>query len=208
MLIELGACLLEISRELKWAGSQIYKRITTNLGRYTHIHAIRQSRETMDTYTRIKQHILDTKKNYTVLGHFVMLLMEQKRFCFPTRSDSGIQTLFQVLVVHTGTLCHFYQSSFDTFELSKPVKSFSVYFSQKVLELSPGIGTAGEVRFELAMCLLLGWIIVYFCVWKGIKSAGKVSLLFHLFISLIKLHSMLLIAGYFFICHCNRTYNN
>ncbi|XP_020601873.1 sodium- and chloride-dependent GABA transporter 2-like isoform X2 [Orbicella faveolata] len=48
------------------------------------------------------------------------------------------------------------------------------YFNKKVLEISPGIGAAGEVRFELAMCLLLGWIIVYFCVWKGIKSAGKV----------------------------------
>lgn len=47
--------------------------------------------------------------------------------------------------------------------------------SVKVLQLSEGIHAAGEVRFELAMCLLLGWIVVYFCVWKGIKSAGKVS---------------------------------
>ena len=43
-----------------------------------------------------------------------------------------------------------------------------------MLQISGGIHEAGEVRFELAMCLLLGWIIVYFCVWKGIKSAGKV----------------------------------
>ena len=85
MLIELGDWLLEISRLLKWAGSQIYKRITTNLGRYTHIHAIRESRETMDTSTRIKQHILGTEKNYTVLGHFVMLLMEQKSFVSNTQ---------------------------------------------------------------------------------------------------------------------------
>ncbi|XP_078359801.1 sodium- and chloride-dependent GABA transporter 1-like isoform X2 [Oculina patagonica] len=48
------------------------------------------------------------------------------------------------------------------------------YFNRAVLQITPGIGEAGEVRFELAMCLLLGWIIVYFCVWKGIKSAGKV----------------------------------
>lgn len=47
-------------------------------------------------------------------------------------------------------------------------------FSHHVLQISGGIHQAGEVRFELAMCLLLGWIIVYFCVWKGIKSAGKV----------------------------------
>lgn len=48
------------------------------------------------------------------------------------------------------------------------------YFNNHVLQLSSGIHEAGGVRFELAMCLLLGWIIVYFCVWKGIKSAGKV----------------------------------
>ena len=47
-----------------------------------------------------------------------------------------------------------------------------------MLKLSAGIEFGGEVRFELAMCLLLGWIIVYFCVWKGIKSAGKVRILF------------------------------
>ncbi|KAJ7379135.1 hypothetical protein OS493_017633 [Desmophyllum pertusum] len=48
------------------------------------------------------------------------------------------------------------------------------YFNKAVLQISSGIHDIGEVRFELAMCLLLGWIIVYFCVWKGIKSAGKV----------------------------------
>lgn len=48
------------------------------------------------------------------------------------------------------------------------------YFNNHVLRISGGIEQPGELRFELAMCLLLGWIIVYFCVWKGIKSAGKV----------------------------------
>ena len=72
---------------------------------------------------------------------------------------------------------------------------FSVCFSKKVLQISPGIGDAGEIRFELAMCLLLGWIIVYFCVWKGIKSAGKVAQLFPFF----KLHNKLFIVTFSYV---------
>ncbi|XP_062854199.1 sodium- and chloride-dependent GABA transporter 2-like [Trichomycterus rosablanca] len=32
----------------------------------------------------------------------------------------------------------------------------------------------GNVRWELALCLLLAWIICFFCVYNGVKSSGKV----------------------------------
>ncbi|XP_031438247.1 sodium- and chloride-dependent betaine transporter-like [Clupea harengus] len=32
----------------------------------------------------------------------------------------------------------------------------------------------GPVNGDLALCLLLVWVVCYFCIWKGIKSMGKV----------------------------------
>ena len=36
-------------------------------------------------------------------------------------------------------------------------------------------GDIGEIKWDLALCLLLSWIIVFACLAKGIKSSGKVS---------------------------------
>uniref|UniRef100_A0A6I8PJB4 Transporter n=1 Tax=Ornithorhynchus anatinus TaxID=9258 RepID=A0A6I8PJB4_ORNAN len=45
---------------------------------------------------------------------------------------------------------------------------------RRVLKISAGIHDLGALRWELALCLLLAWIICYFCIWKGVKSTGKV----------------------------------
>ena len=44
-----------------------------------------------------------------------------------------------------------------------------------MLEISEGIHEMGDIRWELAGCLLLAWSLVYCALWKGIKSIGKVK---------------------------------
>ena len=44
----------------------------------------------------------------------------------------------------------------------------------RVLGLSEGIDHPGGLQWELVGCLALSWILVYFCVWKGVRSTGKV----------------------------------
>ncbi|WAR01045.1 SC6A8-like protein [Mya arenaria] len=54
---------------------------------------------------------------------------------------------------------------------SDPVTEF---WERKVLDISDGVGEPGPIKWDLCLCLLLAWIVVYFCIWKGIKGSGKV----------------------------------
>ncbi|XP_038046150.1 sodium- and chloride-dependent glycine transporter 2-like isoform X2 [Patiria miniata] len=48
------------------------------------------------------------------------------------------------------------------------------YWKFNVLQESDSIGETGTVIWQLLLCLLLAWIIVFLCLIKGIKSSGKV----------------------------------
>ncbi|KAJ7329166.1 hypothetical protein JRQ81_015340 [Phrynocephalus forsythii] len=52
--------------------------------------------------------------------------------------------------------------------------SITEFWERRALGITDGIHNLGNVRWELALCLLLAWIICYFCIWKGVKSTGKV----------------------------------
>ncbi|KAK2862060.1 hypothetical protein Q5P01_001593 [Channa striata] len=49
------------------------------------------------------------------------------------------------------------------------------FWQRRVLNISTGIEALGNVQRDLALCLLLAWIICYFCVWKGVRSTGKAT---------------------------------
>lgn len=44
-----------------------------------------------------------------------------------------------------------------------------------MLRLSGGLEFPGAINWEVTLCLLACWVLVYFCVWKGVKSTGKVE---------------------------------
>ncbi|XP_023681631.1 sodium- and chloride-dependent creatine transporter 1 isoform X2 [Paramormyrops kingsleyae] len=48
------------------------------------------------------------------------------------------------------------------------------FWERKVLRLSGGLDEAGDVSGHMVLCLVATWIFVYFCIWKGVKSTGKV----------------------------------
>ncbi|XP_054467037.1 sodium- and chloride-dependent GABA transporter ine isoform X1 [Anoplopoma fimbria] len=48
------------------------------------------------------------------------------------------------------------------------------FFDHRLLQKTSGIEEAGGICWELFGCLIFSWVIVYFCIFKGIKSTGKV----------------------------------
>ncbi|EUB59773.1 Sodium-dependent serotonin transporter [Echinococcus granulosus] len=49
------------------------------------------------------------------------------------------------------------------------------YFYNRVLQIqfSDGFNKLGTIRWEVALCLLAVFTLVYFALWKGVKSSGK-----------------------------------
>ena len=54
--------------------------------------------------------------------------------------------------------------------------SLCLSLRRNVLSLSSGIEDLGPLKWDLALCLLAVWVVCFFCIWKGVKSTGKVSL--------------------------------
>ncbi|XP_031164855.1 sodium- and chloride-dependent GABA transporter 1 isoform X1 [Sander lucioperca] len=48
------------------------------------------------------------------------------------------------------------------------------FFDHRLLQKTSGIEDVGGVRWELFGYLIISWVIVYLCIFKGVKSTGKV----------------------------------
>jgi len=60
------------------------------------------------------------------------------------------------------------------FNTSQGISSTQEFFDKRVLQMSDGIHNMGEFQWELFGLLALAWVLVYFCLWKGVAMTGKV----------------------------------
>jgi len=45
---------------------------------------------------------------------------------------------------------------------------------KRVLQITEGIDDLGGIQWELLGCLVLGWVLVYIIIWRGLHASGKV----------------------------------
>ena len=49
------------------------------------------------------------------------------------------------------------------------------FWYRNALDASEAIDQPEGIKWWMALCLLLSWLLVYACIMRGIQSSGKVS---------------------------------
>ena len=77
------------------------------------------------------------------------------------------------------------------------------YLKIEVLNESDGLDNMGVFQWKLTLCLLTAWIIIFLCLFKGIKSSGKVvyfTATFPYFVLVILLIKAVTLPGKLYKC--------
>jgi SNF family Na+-dependent transporter len=70
--------------------------------------------------------------------------------------------------------CTNFEGSNATIVKEGAIDSATEYWERHILGISKGLEHPGSIKWDLALTLLLAWVIVYLCICKGIKTSGKV----------------------------------
>ena len=70
--------------------------------------------------------------------------------------------------------CQIYVNSTDSNKSKTIVSATQDFFDKKVLNKTDGVHEMGDMQWDVFGCFVLAWLLCYFCVFKGIRSAGKV----------------------------------
>ncbi|GBM50473.1 Sodium- and chloride-dependent GABA transporter 2 [Araneus ventricosus] len=71
------------------------------------------------------------------------------------------------------TLTHNATALVNATGLSRETSSVVEFWERKVLGITDGIHNMGGIRWELVGLLVLGWVVIYFIIWKGLHDSGK-----------------------------------
>ncbi|XP_051521830.1 sodium-dependent serotonin transporter-like isoform X2 [Myxocyprinus asiaticus] len=77
---------------------------------------------------------------------------------------------------NTPNCTHYLSTDLNVSWTDSSISPAEEFYIRQVLQvhLSPGLHQLGWVSWQLALCLLFIFTVVYFSIWKGVKTSGKV----------------------------------
>uniref|UniRef100_A0A673JB76 Sodium-dependent serotonin transporter-like n=1 Tax=Sinocyclocheilus rhinocerous TaxID=307959 RepID=A0A673JB76_9TELE len=77
---------------------------------------------------------------------------------------------------NTPNCTHYLSTDLNVSWTDNSISPAEEFYIRQVLQvhLSPGLHQLGWVSWQLALCLLFIFTVVYFSIWKGVKTSGKV----------------------------------
>ncbi|MFQ5580769.1 MAG: sodium-dependent transporter [Nitrospiria bacterium] len=84
---------------------------------------------------------------------------------------SGFVVVVYYAAVMAWSLVFLLSSFTTTLPWKEDAKGF---FFNDVLQITDGIGTMGGINWMLFFALFAVWVMIYFSVWKGVKSVGQI----------------------------------
>ncbi|XP_019751340.1 sodium- and chloride-dependent GABA transporter 2-like isoform X2 [Hippocampus comes] len=170
--------------------------LETSLGQYTRQGGIRCWRAICPLFEGVgygSQLVL-----FYLAFYYVIILAWAFRYLFASFSselpwasclnswNTGTENRFLPILIHCPHLtflfvhfankdtCSEYRPNHTLQEFENGTSSVVEYWERRILGLSSGIEHVGNVRWELALCLLLAWLLCVLCIWNGVKTTGKV----------------------------------
>jgi len=98
------------------------------------------------------------------------------RKLFPSSGGLGGMALISAFIIvsyYTVVMAWSLIYFFSSFQLNWSDNP-EAYFNQDVLNLSDGVGQLGGINWPIFLSLIVVWILIYFSVWQGTKSLGKI----------------------------------
>lgn len=87
----------------------------------------------------------------------------------------GIAASFIIVVYYAIVMAWSLYYFLQSFSAELPWQdSAKTYFYAEVLDLSEGIGVAGNMNWWLVACLAVVWSLIFLCIHEGVNSVGKV----------------------------------
>lgn len=107
-------------------------------------------------------------KQQGVIGSF--------RKLFPSFGGLGVLALISAFIIvsyYTVVMAWSLIYFFGSFQLSWSDNP-EAYFNQEILNISDSIFQLGGINWSIFLALIVVWVLIYFSVWQGTKSLGKI----------------------------------